>query len=169
MFSMGLFGKSKKELLVWQNLIIQDSPNRLIMPEKQLKQITEQQATNDLRIIQDCLKIISNTVKPDIFFSRLDLLKEKSKHLVLLEPYITFSGSSPTAAYEEILEKEQEAIYQFICRYFSATFEKAESLKTEKGKKNHYQKFFDNLQLYADRMNEHNLNYIEYKRRNHLT
>lgn len=165
---MGLFGKSKKELLVWQNLILQDPPTKLIMSEKQLKQITEQQATNDLRIVQDCLKIISNTVKPDIFFSRLDLLKEKSKHLVLLEPYIAFSGASPTAAYEEVLEKEQEAIYQFICRYFSTTFEKAESLKTEKGKKNHYQKFFDSLQPYTDRMNEHNLNYIEYKRRNHL-
>lgn len=77
MSSVGLFGKSKKELLLWQNLIICGSPNKLVMSEKQLKLATEQQATNDLRIIQDCIKIISDTVKPDIFFSRLDLLKEK--------------------------------------------------------------------------------------------
>lgn len=165
---MGLFRRNKKELLVWQNLVIQDSPNKLIVTEKQLKQITEQQANNDLRIIQDCIKIISDTTKPDIFFSRLDLLKEKSKHLIQLEPYIKFSGASPTAAFNEVLTNEQDAIYQFIIRYFGATFEKAESLKTEKGKRNQYRKFFDSLQPYSDQMDERNLKYIEYKRRNHL-
>ena len=79
---MWLFGKKKEELLIWQNLIMQDSPNKLVMTEKQLKQATEQQASNDLRIIQDCIRIISETVKPDIFFSRMDLLKETSKLLI---------------------------------------------------------------------------------------
>ena len=40
---MWLFGKKKEELLIWQNLIMQDSPNKLVMTEKQLKQTTEQE------------------------------------------------------------------------------------------------------------------------------
>ena len=159
---MGLFGKSKKELLTWQNLVFQDSPNKLIMSERQLKQLTEQQAGDDLRIIQDCIKIISDTIKPDIFFSRLELLKEKSKHLIQLESYINFSGASPSAAFKEVIANEQQAIYQFIGRYYNATFEKAKTLKTDKGKKNQFKKFYDSLQLYTDKMNEHNIKYIEY-------
>ena len=145
---MWLFGKKKEELLIWQNLIMQDSPNKLVMTEKQLKQATEQQASNDLRIIQDCIRIISETVKPDIFFSRMDLLKEKSKRLIEFEKYIKFSGASPTNAFQEVLDNEQDAIYQFISRCFNVAFEKAESMKTEKGKMNQFQKFYDNLQPY---------------------
>ncbi len=159
---MWLFGKKKEELLIWQNLIMQDSPNKLVMTEKQLKQTTEQQASNDLRIIQDCIRIISETVKPDIFFSRMDLLKEKSKRLIEFEKYIKFSGASPTNAFQEVLDNEQDAIYQFISRCFNVAFEKAESMKTEKGKMNQFQKFYDNLQPYMNRMDEKNRKYIEW-------
>jgi len=167
---MGLFGFNKKKeyLLEWQKIVLTDSPDKLIMTERQLKQTSEQQATNDLRIIQDCIKIISNTVKPDIFFSRMDLLKEKAIHLQTLEPYVNFSGASPTAAVNEIFDQEQDAIYELIGRCYNTAFEKAEKLKTEKGKKNQYQKFYDSLQPYADKMNNHNINYLKYKIRDRL-
>lgn len=165
---MGLFKlfkkkKSKKELLDWQRLIMSDSPQKLVMTEAQLTQFTYQQANNDLRILQDCLKIISTTVKPDIFFSRLDLLKEKAKRLVQFEPYIEYEGASPSAAFQEVVAKEQDAIYDFISRCYSSAFDKAEKLKTEKGKKNQFQKVYESLNLYRDRMNQHNIKYLEYK------
>lgn len=121
------------------------------------------QAENHMRIIQDCTKILSETVDPDTFFSRLDLLKEHSKQLVALEPYVTFRGASPTAAFEEVIEKEQEAINQFIVRYYNAVFEKAATLKTERAKNRNFQFFYDSLCPYYDRMDERNKNYIEYK------
>ena len=44
------------------------------MTKKQLKQATEQQAENDLRIINDSRTILETTVNPDTFFLRLELV-----------------------------------------------------------------------------------------------
>lgn len=167
---MGLFdfltgklnGKNEK-LLQWQNTIMQDSPNRLIMTEEQLKAATIQQANNDLRIINDSASLVEKTTKPDVFFTRLNLLIEKSKHLASLERFISFSGSSPTAAYNEAMRNYNEAVRLFLIRYFSETFDKAESMKTEKGKVGKYQKFYDSLQEYYCYMTKEHIDYIETK------
>lgn len=155
--------KSKKELLAWQRILTPDSPRKLIMTESQLSQFTCQQAGNDLRVIEDCLKIIFTTTKPDTFFSRLDLLKEKAKHLVMLEPYWEYEGASPTAAYQEVIDQEQDAIRAHIDECYYSTFKKAEKLKTEKGKKNQFRKVYEELLLYQDRMSQSNINYLERK------
>lgn len=151
------------DLLTWQNVIMQDSQNKLAMTEKQLQETSDKMAANSLRIVQDCLQLLSETTKPDTFFSRLDLLKKESKTLASLEPYIKFSGVSPTVAFNELLDQEQEAIRQFLIRYFTSVYDKAMTLKTEKGRKNQYQKFYDTLQPYYQYMNDNNIDYIETK------
>ena len=89
----------KEYLLQWQNVIMKDSPNELIMSEQQLKAFSQQQAANDLRIINDCGTLIETTVNPDVFFMRLNLLMEKTEHLVRLETFIKFIGEQPSDAY----------------------------------------------------------------------
>jgi hypothetical protein len=153
----------KEHLLRWQKLLIPDSPNKLIMTEQQLKSATMQQVENDLRIIQDCVKLVEKTTKPDVFFMRLNLLKEKSKHLASFEKYIKFSGASPTAAYNDVVQNYHEAVNKFLIRYFSETFDKAEAMKTEKGRIGKYQKFYDSLQEYYCYMSYENIDYIETK------
>lgn len=167
---MGLFdfltGKNNaktERLLQWQNAIMQDSPNRLIMTEQQLRDATTQQANNDLRIINDCVKLVSQTTKPDVFFTRLNLIVEKLRHLASLEKYLAFSGASPTAAYNDVMRDYNESIRLFLIRYFSETFDKAEAMKTEKGKIGKYQKFYDSLQEYYCYMTEEHIDYIETK------
>ena len=50
---LSLFGFGKKaELLEWQNDILEDAPDRLIMSEAQLRRTTEEMAQRDLKIIQ---------------------------------------------------------------------------------------------------------------------
>ncbi len=163
---MWVFGKKREHLLEWQRIVTHDSGNQLFMTESQLREISNQQASNDLRIVNDCTRILSETVKPDVFFSRLDVLKQASRRLMELEPYIKFTGVSPTVAYNELNKQEQTIIYQFIGRYFTSVYDKAESMKTERGKKNQYEKFFDSLQPYFDRMDQHNKNYVVYKIKN---
>lgn len=155
--------RKKDYLLQWQNTVLTDKTTSLIMTEQQLKEATIQQADNDLRIINDCKKLIETTLKTDVFFMRLNLFVEKAKHLSELEKYITFSGASPTAAYNEIKNDYHKAINQFLYRYFSDTFDKAENMKTEKGKIGKYQKFYDSLQEYYCYMNDENIDYIETK------
>ena len=174
---MGLFdffknkSNAKKEyLLNWQNLLMTDSPNKLIMTEQQLKATTVQQAENDVRIFNDSIKLVEKTTKPDVFFMRLNLLTEKLNHLTSLEKYttlcglsITFCGKSPTVVHNEISKNRDEIIHQFLIRYFSETFDKAEAMKTEKGRIGKYQKFYDSLQEYYCYMSNENIDYIETK------
>ncbi len=163
---MGLFSKYKEKkqyLLEWQAVIMDDSPKKIIMTEQQLRQASDQRANNDIRIVQDCTKILSETVNPDVFFERFELLKEKAADLKVLEKYVKFKGATPTDALNEILVNEQEAIYDFIVRYYSATFDKAEKMKTERGKNNQFKKFYDSLEKYFDRMSQRNINYVKYK------
>ena len=155
--------RKKDYLLQWQKTVLKDNVSHLIMSEQQLKETTIQQAENDLRIIKDCKKLIETTLKPDVFFMRLNLLVEKAMHLCELEKYITFSGVSPTTAYKEVKNDYHNAINQFLWRYFSDTFDKAENMKTEKGKIGKYQKFYESLQEYYCYMNEENIHYIETK------
>jgi len=157
------YNERRNFLLEWQNFIMPDSKERLIMPEHQLKAISQQQAANDLRIINDCTDIISTTVNPETFFMRLNLLLEKSKHLSEFEKYISFTGASPIAAYNEVVANYQKAIKTFLIRYFSDTFDKAEAMKTEKGKIGKYKKFYESLQLYYCYMDNSNIEYIETK------
>lgn len=152
----------KDYLLQWQRVIMKDSQDKLIMTKQQLKLATEQQAQNDIRIIQDCINLVNQTTKPDVFFPRLSLLKEKVEHLLKLEPYISFNVPV-SQAYNDVLQDEQQAIYQFINRYYNSVHEYAQTLKTEKGKSNQYQKFYDVLTTYKNVINEDNISYIEHK------
>ena len=160
---MGLFGfgKKKKYLLEWQKVVMTDSPDRLITTEQQLRQISEQQASNDLRIIADCTKLLKETINADVFFSRLELLKETSKHLTLLEPYVNFTGASPSDALKEVFEHEQIAICYFIRRYYDYICDKVGKLKTEKAKQRQYGIFRDTLTAYFDKMNQDNIQYVQ--------
>ncbi len=164
-FDVGLFGflfggSKKKKLLEMQRIVLKDSPGHLIMSEAQLKRAAMQQAQNDLRIIKDCISLISKTEKPDVFFSRLDLLEIHSKHLMELEPYISFSGASPKDAYKEIVTKKDECIRQFLVRYCTSVKIKADAMKTEKGKTNKYIKSYENLQPYFSCLSDRNKEYV---------
>lgn len=155
--------EKQEKLLRWQNTVLSQRYDKLITTEQQLKEITVQQAQNDLRIIKDSAKLVEETINPDVFFERLILMVEKAKHLAVLEEYISFSGASPADAYDEIVNNHQEAIRYFLVRYLSDTFDKAQAMKTEKGRIGKYQKFYDSLQKYYYLMNDENIAYIERK------
>nr|DAI29635.1 MAG TPA: hypothetical protein [Caudoviricetes sp.] len=165
-----LFGPSgkEKELLCLQRLVMKDSPNKLIMSEKQLKSTARRQASNYLRIAKDCTAIVSDTIRPDVFFPRLELLKETSKHLADLEPYISFSGASPSAAYREVLRKENECIALFIERYLHSACAKARTMKTEKGKMNQYIKAYDGLKSYFHLLPLNAMNEVQQFKHNYI-
>lgn len=159
---MFLFGK-KAYLLKWQNVVLHDKTNKLITTESQLQKMTQQQATILHKQIMDSANLVESTLKPDVFFSRLDFLIEKAQKLCQLEPYLKFSGASPTAAYNEIIRKKSQAIREFLIRYYSDTSTKAECMKTEKGKCNKYLKAYDTISIYYYRMDDENKNFIEAK------
>lgn len=142
---------------------MKDSPDKLICSEAQLKDIACQSAENSIRIVHDCSKILQETTNPEVFFDRFRLFSEHTFNLSLLEPYVSFDGASPTEAYLLIIKEKQEAIKEFLIRYLYKVDTKAESLKTQKGKLNQYQKFYDSLKPYFEEMDAENIDYIETK------
>lgn len=160
-----LFGKKKKELLELQQYLISDSPDRLIMSEKKLKEIAKAEANNSLRIAQDSSRLVQTTVNPDVFFERMQLLFEHSSTLSFLERYVPFTGASPTEALKTLLAEEQEIIKNFLIRYCWDTQCKAEKMKTDKGQYNQWQKFYDSLSPRFNVMDDENIDYVETKYR----
>lgn len=161
---MGLFSLGKNNKLIeWQNALLEEPVNKLIMDEQRLKKETEIKLQNDIRVINDSTQIISKTIKPDVFFERLFTIEIKTNDIVKLEKFAKFQGALPSDALNEFYTEKQECIHQFLVRYFCNVFDKAEKLKTDKSKLNAYQKFYDSLQEYYGVMDENNIDYIETK------
>ena len=151
---------NKDRLLQLQKIVMPDAPDHLVMTKQQLQSIAHQQANDDIRIIQDSSKIIPTTTNPDVFFSRLDLLKKHTYHLQLLEPFVSLTVS-PTTVMNELLSNEQQIIRDFIVRYFNSVQNHAKTLKTDKGKFNQYKKFYDTMLNYKNLMSPEIYSFVE--------
>ena len=110
--------------------------------------------------------LIENTINPKVFFDRYDLYLEK---LALLSEAqkckaIKVKGENLIQKYSQMstLEKRVSATNEFIDRFWRDTCAKANTLKTEKGKNNRYQNFFDSLSEYNERMPEECIEYYAY-------
>lgn len=156
---MGLF-TSKKELLSWQQILMPNA-NRLVMNKQQLQAESKRRASGHLKIIQDCIRLVNETEKPDVFFKRLMMLKDHTYELSRLEPYVKFSGTSPSASLKEIMEKEQNSIHDFIDRFDYSILYKIESLKTNSAKEKKCHEFYDKLEIYFPYMNQENISYVK--------
>lgn len=120
----------------------------------------------DLEIVNDCAKLIESTVNPEIFFTRYDLYLEKLSVLAAAQKsnIIKVQGDNLIQKYYEMStpEKRVSATNEFINRFWNATCKKADSLKTEKGKQNKFQDFFDTLSKYDCKMPEECIEYYSY-------
>lgn len=129
------------------------------------KAYTLEQAQNCFRIMDDCSYLLQSTMKPDTFFSRLDLMKQQIEYLkeISQNPNLTFS--SPIDEMEVTFNQEaDEIVHDFIIRYYEDMATKADELKTDKGRRNRYQKFFDSMDSYSEYLNERNQAYLSHKK-----
>lgn len=154
------------EFLEWQNVLLSEPQNKLIMNKSQLVESTIQQVSIHIKRFDDCSKIINETVKPDVFFSRLEIAEESLRLLKRLEPFFIYVDKIKTEVQiSELLEKfkreKQSYIESFLVRSTNETMIKALGMKTEKGKKNQYKKLYDSLLPYFNMMNSDNIKYIE--------
>lgn len=155
-----MFGSKKQRLLKLQNLMM-PGHNHLLMSESQLLNQAAQICSQRLKILNDSASIVNSTTNVDTFFSRYDLLYEEANYLVPFEPFVAFRGSTPTQLIEQFDAKYDSAIMDLINRCYEATRNKAEAMKTEKGRVNQFVKLFLSLAEYELEMNEETLLYIQ--------
>lgn len=133
--------------------------NVLDNPEK-MKQYS---AANSLRICKESIKIVYETTNPDTFFSRYDIILKETANIETFSDRFNFGDTSPQAMRQEVVNGKQKYIRDMIDRYWNETYAKAQTLKTDNGKKNRYQKFYDALEQYKDEMNDDNVRYYNQK------
>ena len=154
---MGLFGKSKRELLEWQNLIAANPTNRLVMTENQLKAATQRVAANHLRIVKESAELCNTTKKPEVFFSRYELLVSEERKLIALSKYVKFTGTSPSAALNQVLKERTAATRNLIDR----CLEDAAGLKTAASRSKRCRKMLQDFLPYKDKIGKENWRYLE--------
>lgn len=104
-------------------------------------------------------KWIQDSNKPDIYFQNyvksiqiLNVLNSYKKH--------KFNHPTPAQQIADLRTNYIENMNRFIDRYWISITENAKKLKTEKGKENRLNKFFDILNDYSPYLTEQNISYI---------
>lgn len=161
--------REEARIIEWQNAVIMDCPNRIVTTDAQRRQATVQAARDDMRIIDDSFRLVNVTTDPDVFFSRWELLFENTMHLEMLKTFIPLAEFRPPESSAALKREKSTYIQHFLSRYFDDVYEKAETLKTEHGKIGRYQRFYDSLQQYYDKMEPQHIEFIETKNEIYVT
>ena len=90
--------------------------------------------------LQNTIKLVNTTVKPDIFFKRFNFMFDILLDLSNYEKYKVFKGEPPSAGIIRIKSNLYNTVDDFITRFLNDNLEKQRKLKTERGKKNCYDK-----------------------------
>lgn len=136
-----------------------------------IKEQAREQSKQWLKIVNDCADLVNTTKKPDVFFNRYNLMLEYLEKLAGLECTGIFENFKelPSATFLRIEAQFPAATNDFIDRSFSEAQEKAEALKTEKGKANAMQRYFDNMEQYIIHMDGESIEYLDNLKQKHLS
>ena len=131
------------------------------------KNFTVTQLNREVEILNNCATLMEKTNNIDTFFERYKLYIEKLTLLSEAEKYgkFNFEGDSPTKklAEQQTISKKTQIFNEFIDRVWLKTQEKAETMKTEKGKENQYKKFESLMKSYEDVLTTESINYYKSK------
>lgn len=104
-----------------------------------------QEAQNYVRIIKESASICRDTLDPETFFSRYELLHQTATKLIPLKKYVSIPGAYLEDLAAKMDSGDNEEAIEFIKRYFNAQFLSAKELKTQKGRYNRMNKALETL------------------------
>lgn len=148
---------SQSDLLRWQNMVMFTNANKLVVSYQQLRAASQIYVEDNLRILNDSLKLVNETTTPRVFFERLDKVFECYNNLADIEEFYS-TGISPVTKLQNL--DENALCHNFIQRYWYKTVSEAEKLKTERAKENRLEKAKNELLQFSDKMDNLNIQYI---------
>lgn len=89
-----------------------------------------------LQQTKDSAKLVNTTVKPDVFFGRINFLLDTLLYMKTFERRCSFR-TTPTQDYNRILNNLSATVNDFIDRSYTQARQKADTMKTEKGRFKH--------------------------------
>lgn len=150
----------------WLSIVNPSMPARRRVPKRQIKTWSQMYIDQNLKIIEDCARLVNTTKTPDVFFSRFDLLLDLLHKFVVLDKYVSrgyFHGMNTHTQYADVLATKEQATNNFINRYWEAAVSKVQNLKTTSAKKNTFDAFFEIMYSYSSKMTPANLSLIQSK------
>lgn len=97
-------------------------------------------------VVQDCAHILDSTKDVEVFNERYELLTKNMESIAVLEPRVQFaSGMTIKERLDLVRDNRQDLLSAVVIRAYNDAYKKASKLKTEKGKTNAINRFFDNL------------------------
>lgn len=130
---------------------ISDNLQKPKCENRKSKNVDLQIAQNYARIIMESAEICKETVNPEVFFSRCDLLAQTVRKLYDMRETVSIGGNFFDAV-KLLDDGDNTHIREFISRYFKDQFKSAENLKTANGKIKRMQKALEKLMEYSERM-----------------
>ncbi|MCI5705167.1 MAG: hypothetical protein MR272_08175 [Pseudoflavonifractor sp.] len=115
----------------------------LFTPKISRQQMAFVQTT--LKQMYDSGNLVNTTVKPDVFFKRLNFTLDLLLRLQPYEKYKIFKHGTPSKDYKRIVSNLEATVDDFIDRAIAANQAKIASLKTERARKANYEKFVNSL------------------------
>ena len=141
-----------------QSVLLPNYPNTATW--KELASAAQISAPNWWEIVIDSSHLIEETVNAEVYFSRRDLIFDCLNKLCVAECVIEMPLSA-----QDILElaknEERKSEADFIDRSYTKMLEKAESLKTERGKRNRMINFYKSILKYKDKIYAENLEHLD--------
>lgn len=148
---------NQSDLIRWQNMVMTTDTSRLVATRKQLETASQMCVDNNLRILNDSLKLVYETTSPKVFFQRLDTVIECYNELADLNEFYNV-GFSPVEKLQNL--DEHSLIHAFIRRYWYKILSESEKLKTEKGRENKKLKAKQDLLEFSNKIDSINVEYI---------
>lgn len=110
-----------------------------------MSKLQMEQVNSSIKQAKDCATLINKTVKPDVFFGRLNFLIDTLTYLQDFEKYNCFKSSSPTRDMKRLMDNLEATVNDFLDRSFADACQKVETLKTEKAKQSRREKYVDSI------------------------
>lgn len=98
-----------------------------------------------LKQLNESANIVNHTTNPKTYFGRLNFLFDTLMEMTKYEKSGIYKGSSPTQNLNKLKNDLESSVNAFIDRAYEAQIIKTCSLKTEQGKINSLNKFFDSM------------------------
>ena len=154
--------KLDEKLLKLQNIVYGTNYDKIVFSKQQILDTANNiYVPRIIEIFNDSAELVDNTLVPDTFFFRLDLATEKLQQLANVEELIVFDSPLPSVSLNNLINKYELYIQQFLERYIKNCTIEIDELKTQKGKINKIEKYLSEIYLYKDKFSDSHLEYLQ--------
>lgn len=157
---MGIFNLFEKKVDTgseWAKLVYGEIKPGEKFPLKTVEADTRQAIAFRLKAIQECVKLVNETTNPEVFFTRYDTMIEHMEWMGKIEKYYAFKHPLPSENLERIKGKKAASINDFIDRSNQKLMLSIIKLKTEKGRMNKVNDWYNIMTFYSDKMEPENI------------